>query len=486
MAGQPDFTKQAKVQGSGAFSSAYTTLVASKVVANDIINPAPTASILTGASGKTFTGTAFQIALPAWTPGAAASGAIAMSGLNFSQGAITNPGSAIADAITIRHITATGAAGQVNVTGVYSWAWADITMPNQAANGAINTAWGIKITGGAMAGAAGSYQRGIDITMAAATDAAIVITTGVATFADGLAGTPGISFTSDPDTGFYRIGANNIGLSLNGAKVIDFVASQLTMLGDIAMNLGGINGILTHANTVSAKTWTFPDVTGTVVLKDATQTLTAKTLTAPVINGIVTSTGLTLPAFTAGGAIAMGGNGMTGLGSSSPATDFGANLGGTNLRFATVYLNAFALGGTTSGVVTLRVADAAGTWTMTLPAAVGTAGYELIDVAGNGITGWAAPGARDHAFSINQTFAPDIKLTFAPSAAAIDCILPAVTGRGQIGNATYKFALVQALVGSFGDVRFENGYRFVEAEKVGKKKGIALLRPDGSIVKEFN
>ncbi|TXH09502.1 MAG: hypothetical protein E6R04_08005 [Spirochaetes bacterium] len=45
---------------------------------------------------------------------------------------------------------------------------------------------------------------------------------------DGTVSAPGISFTSDPDCGFYRIGANNIGLSLNGTKVIDFATTVTT------------------------------------------------------------------------------------------------------------------------------------------------------------------------------------------------------------------------------------------------------------------
>ena len=47
------------------------------------------------------------------------------------------------------------------------------------------------------------------------------------------------------------------------------------------------------------------------------------------------------------------------------------------------------ISGVTSGVVTLAVAATAGTWTMTLPAAVGTAGYFLVDAAGNGVTSWS-------------------------------------------------------------------------------------------------
>jgi len=47
---------------------------------------------------------------------------------------------------------------------------------------------------------------------------------------------------------------------------------------------------------------------GAIVGTTLSQTLTNKTLTSPAINGTVTTTGLTLPAFTAGGDISMGAN----------------------------------------------------------------------------------------------------------------------------------------------------------------------------------
>lgn len=52
------------------------------------------------------------------------------------------------------------------------------------------------------------------------------------------------------------------------------------------------------------------------------------------------------------------------------------------------------MSGATSGVVSVTVAAAAGTWTMTLPTAVGSAGQQLTDVAGDGVTAWAAAGSR--------------------------------------------------------------------------------------------
>lgn len=50
----------------------------------------------------------------------------------------------------------------------------------------------------------------------------------------GSAGTvsaPGYTFASDLDCGFYRIGANNIGLALNGAKVVDYATTGVSVTG---------------------------------------------------------------------------------------------------------------------------------------------------------------------------------------------------------------------------------------------------------------
>lgn len=59
------------------------------------------------------------------------------------------------------------------------------------------------------------------------------------------------------------------------------------------------------------------------------------------------------------------------------------------------------LAGVTSGVVTVAVAAAAGTWTMTLPTAVGSAGQQLTDAAGDGITSWAAASSLRELKTIN-------------------------------------------------------------------------------------
>lgn len=62
---------------------------------------------------------------------------------------------------------------------------------------------------------------------------------------NGTVALPAFSFTADPDSGMYRIGANNIGISVNEAKVLDISATGLgvtgTMLsGDGTVSLPGI------------------------------------------------------------------------------------------------------------------------------------------------------------------------------------------------------------------------------------------------------
>ncbi|MCX6724163.1 MAG: hypothetical protein NT155_03285 [Candidatus Staskawiczbacteria bacterium] len=76
-----------------------------------------------------------------------------------------------------------------------------------------------------------------------------------------------------------------------------------------------------------------------------------------------------------------------GIGTTTPGAMLDIGLAGTTL-------GTMRLEGNTSGYVQLQSAAAAGSWTMTLPAAVGGgAGYLLTDVAGNGITSWTAPAS---------------------------------------------------------------------------------------------
>ena len=60
-------------------------------------------------------------------------------------------------------------------------------------------------------------------------------------FGDGSVGTPGLAPADDTDNGIYRIGANNLGVAIAGAKVID-----------IGSNIVGIGGIVAPTSVTLA------------------------------------------------------------------------------------------------------------------------------------------------------------------------------------------------------------------------------------------
>jgi hypothetical protein len=72
--------------------------------------------------------------------------------------------------------------------------------------------------------------------------------TGNVTVADGTVSVPAIAFTADTDSGIYRIGANNIGVGVNGAKVLDIGTTGLGVTG----NLTNANQVITASNSATA------------------------------------------------------------------------------------------------------------------------------------------------------------------------------------------------------------------------------------------
>lgn len=73
-------------------------------------------------------------------------------------------------------------------------------------------------------------------------------TAGIGFYA-GTVSLPGIYLGTDTATGFYRIGLNNNGYSVNGTKLLDMAAGLLTVVGKVSPSTtGGIVGTTTNNN----------------------------------------------------------------------------------------------------------------------------------------------------------------------------------------------------------------------------------------------
>ena len=86
----------------------------------------------------------------------------------------------------------------------------------------------------------GSSIAGIFQTSGALTvqSGGITLTAGVYTSPVGAVGTPAITFVGDLDSGLYWIGANNIGVAVNGAKVLDIATTGLSVTGTSSASTG--------------------------------------------------------------------------------------------------------------------------------------------------------------------------------------------------------------------------------------------------------
>lgn len=91
--------------------------------------------------------------------------------------------------------------------------------------------------------------------------------TGVTSVADGTVGTPGVNFSGDPNSGVYRIGADNIGISVNGTKAVDIATTGVTLTNGLTATTGTFSGNVTVSGTLTSanviKAWA--NITNTTV-----------------------------------------------------------------------------------------------------------------------------------------------------------------------------------------------------------------------------
>jgi hypothetical protein len=138
--------------------------------------------------------------------------------------------------------------------------------------------------------------------------------TGQIKAASGTVGAPGWSFSADLDCGMYRIGANNIGVAVNGAKVLDIATTgvaitgtlsatgALSATGNFAVNTDKFTVVAASGNTQVAGTF---GATGNATLSGTLSVSGTTTLQSAVqINSNVTVTGAVSGATVAGAMIA--------------------------------------------------------------------------------------------------------------------------------------------------------------------------------------
>lgn len=143
----------------------------------------------------------------------------------------------------------------------------------------------------------------------------------------GLVGAPGLYLGSDTTTGIYRIGANNLGVTVSGSKVLDISSTGLGITGSISSTTtlvsSGVEGTLIRAYTGSNYGAIYngnvtPSNTNYVIAHNATTSYLNATSNVYInINGATV------------GAVSSTGLGVTGS-ISSTGTVTGSNLSGTN------------------------------------------------------------------------------------------------------------------------------------------------------------
>lgn len=77
---------------------------------------------------------------------------------------------------------------------------------------------------------------------------------------DGAVATPSYSFTNDTDTGLYRIGSDNVGLTAGGTKILDVGPAGVSVTGVftvgtlVSQTVNATSSYITSTNTISAGT----------------------------------------------------------------------------------------------------------------------------------------------------------------------------------------------------------------------------------------
>ena len=269
----------------------------------------------------------------------------------------------------------------------------------------------------------------------------------------GVVSAPAYSWASDNNTGIYRIGANNIGVAADGAKVLDIATTGLTVTGALS------------ATTVSFSN-ALPVASG------------GTGLTSTPSNGqidIGNGTGFTRAAITAGSGISVtNGSGtitIAATGGSGTVTSVAASGGSTGLSFSGSPITS---SGTLTLAGTLAVANGGtgGTSQATAQSALGVA-----SATGSGASGtWG--------ISISGNAATATSATNATTATNLSGGTVAATTITATGNITAYFSddrlktRLGYISGALAKVMSLNGF-YYEANEVAQQLGYEPVREVG-------
>jgi len=115
--------------------------------------------------------------------------------------------------------------------------------------------------------------------------------TSSSTFADGTAGAPGIAFTSESTTGFFRPGSGQIGVTLAGTSYVTFTSTSTTFSATTAATSSTTGNVINSGGTSIAKNlWLGSNFSNTMNgVNGAVFNIPALTFTDPSAAGTVTA-----------------------------------------------------------------------------------------------------------------------------------------------------------------------------------------------------
>lgn len=273
--------------------------------------------------------------------------------------------------------------------------------------------------------------------------------------ASGTAAAPVITWDGDTDTGLYRIGANNIGITANGAKVVDIATTGVAVTGLISATTTVTAGTGLVSTTTTAVGTALTVGTDQTFAKEVNHTITvATTTTAATAGANLTLLGATGATSGAGGDIIVtGGTGGATAASVGGAITVTTGVSGAGGGASGALSVKSGIGTTGTGTVALGSgnASAGGSGALTVSTGTGTTSTGAITLStGNASAGTAGNVLLSPGTTSSTTVSP---IVIATSNAVIK---PLATASVATGAAITGKQLVDgyiAITGGTGNVQ---------------------------------